>query len=188
MNAWLMLSLSERICGVVRVLRWYLIHTKPARESLAAVNLERQGYYVHLPCLLQSVRRRGQWRECIAPLFPRYLFLRLSEGQQALGPVRSSLGVAGIVQFGASYAIVPDRIITDLRLRADAETGLHRLASRPALIRGASIHITTGPFEGLDGVFEREAGSDRVVVLLNLLGQDAPVRVPADFVLPGCAA
>src|ERR1700680_3333168 len=139
MNAWLMLSLSERICGVVRVLRWYLIHTKPTCENLAAVNLERQGYYVHLPCLLQSVRRRGQWRECIAPLFPRYLFLRLSEGQQALGPVRSSLGVAGIVQFGASYAIVPDRIIADLRLRADAETGLHRLASRPALVRGASI-------------------------------------------------
>jgi transcription antitermination factor NusG len=50
------------------------------------------------------------------------------------------------------------------------------------------VHITTGPFEGLEGVFEREAGCDRVVVLLNLLGQDAQVRVHADFVLPGYAA
>lgn len=170
------------------MLRWYLIHTKPSRESLAEANLQRQGYTVHLPRMLQSVRRHGQWRECIAPLFPRYLFLQLSEGRQALSPVRSSLGVAGIVRFGANYAIVPDQIITELRLRADPETGLHRLANRPVLARGATVHITAGPFEGLDGVFEREAGSARVVVLLNLLGQDASVRVPADFVLAGYAA
>jgi transcriptional antiterminator RfaH len=171
-----------------RMLRWYLIHTKPSRESLAETNLLRQGYKVHLPRMLQSVRRQRQSRECIVPLFPRYLFLQLSEGRQELGPVRSSLGVSGVVRFGASYAIVPDRIIVELCLRADPETGLHRLVSRPALERGAAVHITTGPFEGLDGVFEREAGSARVVVLLNLLGQDVPVRTPADFVLPGCAA
>jgi transcriptional antiterminator RfaH len=176
------------IDGVERVLRWYLIHTKPARESLAAVNLERQGYQVHLPRVVQSDRRRGQWRERVVPLFPRYLFLRLCEGRQALGPVRYSLGVAGIVRFGASYAIVPDRIIDELRERADPETGLHRLVTPPVLVRGATVHFTNGPFEGLDGVFEREAGSARVVVLLNLLGQDTSVRVPAAFVLPGCAA
>jgi transcriptional antiterminator RfaH len=169
-------------------LRWYLIHTKPGCESLAEANLQRQGYAVHLPRVLQSMRRHGQSRERITPLFPRYLFLRLSEGRQALSPVRSSIGVAGIVRFGAKYAIVPDRIITELRRRADPETGLHRLIKPPALTRGAPVHITAGPFEGLHGIFEREAGSDRVVVLLNLLGQDAPVRVPADFVLPGYAA
>jgi transcriptional antiterminator RfaH len=138
--------------------------------------------------MVHSVRRHGHWHECVAPLFPRYLFLQLREGRQALSPVRSSIGVAGIVRFGASYAIVSDQIMSDLRLREDPETGLHRLAKRPCLARGSPVHIATGPFEGLDGVFEREAGSDRVVVLLNLLGQDAQVRIPADFVLPGCAA
>jgi transcriptional antiterminator RfaH len=170
------------------MLRWYLIHTKPAREGLAEANLQRQGYTVHLPRMLHSARRHGQWRECVVPLFPRYLFLHLSEGRQALGPVRSSLGVTGIVRFGARYAIVPDEIILHLRLRADPESGLHRLANRPLLSHGAAVRITTGPFEGLDGVFEREAGSARVVVLLNLMGQDAPVRVPADFVAPADAA
>jgi transcriptional antiterminator RfaH len=137
--------------------------------------------------MVHSVRRAGQWRESIAPLFPRYLFLQLDEGREALGPVRSSVGVAGIVRFGASYAIVSERIMAELREREDPQTGLHRLAKRPLLARGAAVHITTGPFEGLEGVFERAAGSDRVVVLLNLLGQDAQVRIPADFVLPGYA-
>jgi transcriptional antiterminator RfaH len=174
--------------GFGRMLRWYLIHTKPAREALAEENLRRQGYTVHLPRMVHSVRRAGQWRESIAPLFPRYLFLQLNEGCQALGPVRSSVGVAGIVRFGASYAIVSGRIMRELRLREDPQTGLHRLTKRRLLARGAAVHITTGPFKGLDGVFEREAGCDRVVVLLNLLGQDAQVRIPADFVLPGYAA
>jgi transcriptional antiterminator RfaH len=170
------------------MLRWYLIHTKPARENLAEANLQRQGYRVELPRLQHIVQRQGQCRECITPLFPRYLFLQLREGQQSLGPVRSSVGVSDIVRFGADYAIVPDRIIFALRQRADPNTGLHQLRAPPKLARGATVHITMGPFEGLDGVFEREAGPDRVVVLLHLLGQQAPVRVPADLVVAGYAA
>lgn len=44
-----------------------------------------------------------------------------------------------------------------------------------------------GAFEGLQGIFERDAGNERVVVLLKLLGQDAVVRVPGRFLTP-CAA
>jgi transcriptional antiterminator RfaH len=157
--------------GFGRMLRWYLIHTKPVREGVAEENLRRQGYEIYLPRMLQ-----------------RYLFLQLSEGHQALSPVRSSVGVAGVVRFGTRYAIVSHQIITQLRLRADPESGLHYLAKHPSLARGATVRITAGPFEGLDGVFEREAGSARVVVLLNLLGQDAAVRIPADAVAPSYAA
>jgi transcriptional antiterminator RfaH len=170
------------------MLRWYVIHTKPSRESLAEANLRRQGYEVYVPRMAQSLHRRGQWSECIVPLFPRYLFLQLNEGCQALNPVRSSIGVTSIVRFGARYAIVPDQVITQLRSRADPESGLHHLVNRPLLARGASVRITTGPLEGLEGVFEREAGSARVVILLNLLGQESAVRIRADFVAPGCAA
>lgn len=169
------------------MLRWYLIHTKPSGEALAQVNLQRQGYEVYLPRVLQCVRRRGRWRDCVAPLFPRYLFLRLNEGRQCLAPVRSSLGVTDVVRFGQDYAIVPDAIVQDLHSRADPQTGLHRLAV-PPLVTGTPVHIATGAFQGFDAVFERHAGRERVVVLLNLLGQSARVRVPTDFVLPGCAA
>lgn len=169
------------------MLRWYLIHTKPSGEALAESNLGRQGYEVYLPRLVQAVRRSGQWHDRIAALFPRYMFLRLSEGQQALNPVRSTVGVTSIVRFGARFTIVPDQVIRDLRARADPETGLHRLsrAGRPAL--GAPVKIRMGPFDGLEGVFEREAGSERVVVLLRLLGQDARVCVPVDSIAFGQA-
>jgi transcriptional antiterminator RfaH len=162
---------------------WYLIHTKLSVETLAERNLNRQGYEVYLPRALQAVRRSGQWRDRIVALFPRYLFLHLSEGLQALSPVHSTVGVADIVRFGSQYAIVPDRVIHGLRVRADPGSGLHRLNSGVRLAPGDAVRIGMGPFDGLEGVFEREAGVDRVVVLLKLLGQDASVCVSLDSIV-----
>lgn len=163
--------------------RWYLIHTKPSAEPLARKNLERQLYEVYLPRVVQTVRRAGRRFERIVPLFPRYLFLRLHEGQQALGPVASTLGVSRIVGFGSRYTVVTDRVIRDLQERADPETGLHRLSCGAKLAPGSAVRMVLGPFEGLEGVFEREAGEDRVLVLLTLLGQNAPVCVSADSIM-----
>lgn len=164
--------------------RWYLIHTKPSSEALALRNLLRQRYEAHLPRIVQAVRRAGHWHERIAPLFPRYLFLRLKEGEQALRPVASTLGVTSIVRFGSRYAVVPDSVIEDLQARADPLTGLHRLSCGRRLTPGSPVRVAFGLFDGLEGVFEREAGADRVLVLLTVLGRSAPVCVPADSVTP----
>jgi transcriptional antiterminator RfaH len=170
------------------MLRWYLVLTKPSSERIAQANLERQGYEVYLPRLVKTVRRNGRGRDSIVALFPRYLFLHLSEGRQVLSPVHSSVGVSTVVRFGSRYAIVPDHVIHSLRGREDAETGLHRLTDTPPLTLGMPVRVTMGPFDGLEGVFEREEGAQRVVVLLKFLGQDVLVRAPAEFILPSRAA
>lgn len=170
------------------MLRWYLVHTKPGSEVVAQANLTRQGYSVYLPRLIRSERRSGAAIERIVPLFPRYLFLLLREEQQSLVPVRCSLGVTCVVRFGSSYAVVPENVIHELRSRADPMSGLFRLAPSSRLVPGSRVHITAGPFDGLEGVFQHAAGADRVIVLLSLLGHDALVRVPAFEVAPGHAA
>jgi transcriptional antiterminator RfaH len=166
------------------LLRWYLIHTKPLAEAVAQVNLERQGYEIYLPRLVHSTRWRRPPRERIVPLFPRYLFLRLCEGSQALGPVRSSAGVSDVVRFGSRYAVVADEVVGGLLSRADPLTGLHRLAGPGPLMRGDAVRLAAGPFDGLEGIFQRQDGEERAVVLLRLLGQETPVRVPAEWLLP----
>lgn len=165
------------------MLRWYLIYTKPSGEALALTNLVRQHYLAYLPRILRSVRRAGRRYERVGALFPRYLFLRLNEGEQSLAPVRSTVGVAGIVRFGLRYTIVPDRLVHDLQARGDPVTGLHRLNIGGPPRPGAPVRVRRGPFDGLEGVFERTAGADRVVVLLKLLGQNAPVCIPADSIV-----
>lgn len=162
--------------------RWYLVQTKLAGEPTAMRNLARQGYEVYYPRLAESVVRAGKVRERVGALFPRYLFVLVSEGEQALAPINSSKGVAAIVRFGAQYAHVPDAVVEELRGRADPVTGLHRLRT-DALSRGAPVRITGGPFEGLEGVFERRVGSERVTVLLTLLGQNSRVHISNEYVV-----
>ena len=166
------------------IVRWYLIHTKPTREAIAENNLQRQGYQVYYPRLLRPTRIRGRWVNRVASLFPRYLFLRVTVGQQAMGPVCSTVGVANIVRFGYDYTVVPDAVVENLRMRADPASGLHRLQS-PALFEpGSAVRVVAGLFDGLQGVFQRESGEERVVLLLGLLGRDTLVQLPAAFVLP----
>jgi transcriptional antiterminator RfaH len=168
--------------------RWYLVRTKPNGEGSARLNLERQGYEVYSPRLSQLLPFRGRWRDRIVPLFPGYLFMGLDEGRQALSPAQSTPGVAAVVRFGASYAIVPDEVVRELRARANPETGLHRLCLPARLAPGAPVRIVAGPFLGLEGVFQREAGADRAIVLLSVLGQSASVGVPAANVVARRAA
>jgi transcriptional antiterminator RfaH len=167
--------------------RWYLIHTKPAAESIAEANLGRQGFRVYYPRLLRTVCIRARRVSRVAPLFPRYLFLSLDVGNQTMAPVRSTVGVADIVRFGYAYAAVPSVVVTELQGRSDPVTGLHSL--RQAQHEpGAAVTIVGGVFDGLEGIFHSRCGSDRVVVLLKLLGREAPVRIPTEFVLPQTSA
>jgi len=163
--------------------RWYLVHTKPSAEGTARSNLERQGYEVYYPQLARTVRRGGRWKETVAALFPRYLFIRVLHGLQSFGPIRSTLGVSEVVRFGSEYAVVPAGVIRGLKERTDPVTGLHRLKPR-TLSRGVPIRIADGALRGLEGVFERDIGSDRVLVLLKLLGESTSVDVSIDFIVP----
>lgn len=154
------------------------------REVVAEVNLRRQGYDVYYPRLLRPTRIRGRWVDRVAALFPRYLFFRLAVGHQAMGPVRSTVGVASIVRFGSDYTVVPDAVVENLRMRADPKTGLHRLHDHALFKPGSNVRVVAGAFDGLEGVFQRESGDERVVLLLGLLGRDTLVQIPAAFVLP----
>jgi transcriptional antiterminator RfaH len=162
--------------------QWYLVHTKPLAERTAQANLERQGYVTYLPRLLQIARRQQRWLESVGPLFPRYLFLHLDAQQQSLRPVHSTIGVSNIVRFGMRCTVVRDEVIEELRSRADPATGLHKLQAAARFARGTRVRITAGPFCGINGIFERADGDERVMILLNLLGHEMPVGFPTELV------
>ncbi|MGB5832085.1 MAG: transcription/translation regulatory transformer protein RfaH [Thiohalocapsa sp.] len=162
---------------------WYVVHTKPRKESLAEANLQRQDFETYLPSYKRIARHRNTWREIIEPLFPRYLFLRIDPNQQTVAPIRSTLGVTTLVTFGHRLAPVSDEIIDAIRHNAEAQTGL-RIASEHHFKRGDSVAITAGPFEGLQGIFETSSGAQRVALLLDILGKSARVVLNRSEVKP----
>jgi len=161
---------------------WYAVYTKPRQETLAEKNLERQRYEVYFPRLKRTRRYRRRWTEVIEPLFPRYLFAYLREGQDNFAPIRSTYGVVDIVRFGGVPRPVPEGLIEALQAHEDQTQKVH-LDSwkwRP----GMQVEILEGPFAGLKGIFAAERAEDRVVILLQLLGRTNRVTFPRDNVVP----
>jgi transcriptional antiterminator RfaH len=161
---------------------WYAVMCKPRREELAEANLLNQGYQVFLPRLAIQRRRDGKWVDTVEPLFPRYLFLATANERQSLAPVRSTLGVSNLVRFGGQPATIPEAVVESLRQRQDPGTGA--CAQRSQFKRGAAVQLQAGPFSGLEGVFDIEAGENRVFVLLDFLGKINKVKVDRDWLVP----
>lgn len=161
---------------------WYTVLCKTRGEALAEANLANQGYRVYLPRLLSQRRRAGKWVDVIEPLFPRYMFLKPRDAAQSLAPVRSTLGVAALVRFSGQPAVVPDSVIEELRQREDPTVGMH--TGRDLFKAGDVVKFLDGPFVGLEAVFSRKSGEERVIVLLEILGKTNRLKVESDWLAP----
>lgn len=162
---------------------WYVVCTKPRKESIAEVNLQRQDFETYLPWIRRAARRKDKWVDVIEPLFPRYLFLRLDLGQQSVAPIRSTVGVTSLVTFGHRLTPVPDAAISTLRQSEDSQSGLHRPPGH-GFQKGDAVSIISGPFEGLCGIFEQSSGAQRVAILLDILGKSSRVVLDRYSVAP----
>lgn len=159
---------------------WYLVHTKPRQEQRALDNLQRQGYPCFLPMVPVERVRNGRVQVEQQALFPRYLFIRLGSGRDALAwaPVRSTLGVTRLVTFGHQPARVPSGLVEQLQ-RQVAELCA---APQPLFQPGQAVRITHGPFAGLECVYQMPDGNQRALVLLTLMQRPVTVAVPVQHI------
>ena len=130
---------------------WYLVYSKPQKESIARENLERQGYHSYLPLMRTRRRRSGRYVSIVEPMFPRYLFVHLSDETDNWGPIRSTIGVANLVRFGMHAARVPENLITLMQERD--QQGIQVLKS-PEVNPGDHVRIVQGVMAGYDAIFQ----------------------------------
>lgn len=156
--------------------RWFVIHTKAGGERLAEGNLTRQGFEVYLPFRIKTARRGNKGVGTKTPLFPRYLFIRIDLSDEPWRKINNTFGVSYIVSFGDRPAPVQDHVIDEIRSR-ETEEGVIDLSKLQTLAQGDRIKIADGAFTDRTGIFQCSADKDRVIVLLNLLGRQATVKV-----------
>lgn len=153
---------------------WYAVHTHPRKEQVALENLQRQGFDSYLPVLQVQKVRRGKAQMVQEAMFPRYLFVRLDSSAQgrSWSPIRSTLGVRTLVQFGGKPAKVAHELIDWLRQREHNFDPLHLFNP------GDTVSITEGPFKGLEALYQGVDGEHRALILLEILSK--PVRMAVD--------
>jgi transcriptional antiterminator RfaH len=158
--------------------RWYVVHTQPQNETRAEINLRRQGFTTYLPRYLRT-RRHARRTETVArPLFPRYIFVDLNLARDRWRAIQSTFGVSNLVFAGDTPLPMPDGIVDQIRLREGGD-GFVTLGLPAGIGPGSRVRLMDGVFADSKGVLERIADNRRVAILLELLGREVRVFVPA---------
>jgi len=160
---------------------WYVVQTQVNAEAKAARNLVRQGFEIYLPRYLRRRSHARKIEKVAAPLFPRYLFVRIDMATQRWRSIQSTFGVSRLVCNGPDPAPIAQQILSSLKARED-ESGYVKLDQRPKFALGAKVRVLAGVFAENLGLFDGLADRDRVAILLDLLGRKVRVSIEADMV------
>ena len=95
-------------------------------------------------------------------------------------------GIVQLVRFGEHPAIVPDRVVAELRAR-ESDNGIIDLdngqGSASRFQPGQWVRIEEGALIDQIGLFQTRIDAERVYILLNLLGRDVRVAVDANALI-----
>jgi len=150
--------------------------SKPQKDAYAEEQLNNQGYTTYRPLAIRERRHRGKVIKITESLFPRYLFINLDAVNDNWAPIQSTYGVSSMVRFGDLPLSVPDTLIDQLRQQ---ESQFQENAiDLDRFQRGDVVSIGNGSFEGLNAVFERYSGEERVILLMNILNAQTKVAIP----------
>jgi len=162
-------------------LAWFCVRTQLKHEHIASANLRLvPGIEVFCPRIRyrRSTRRGPVW--FTESLFPSYIFARFDWRTQ-LRLVYHSAGVATIVHFGSRWPTIPDQTVEELQTQVGEEE-LRVIDAEPQV--GEAVQISGGAFHGLQGIVTRLLPSrTRVAILLDFLGRQTMVEVPAQDVV-----
>ena len=146
---------------------WHLIYTKPHQEKVAFDNLIRQNYQCYLPLIHKEKILRGKKILSKEPMFPRYLFVRLGhDGQQNWSPIRSTIGVSHLVNFGGLAASLDDETMDNLQQK------IGKALVAKVFSIGDKVEILKGPFKGMEAIFNTYKGEERAMLLLNFMAKN----------------
>ena len=146
---------------------WYLVKTKSKQEDIAILNLENQNFHVYCPYAL--IRNKNE------VLFPGYIFIQLDKDTQNWSPIRSTKGVLHFVRFGLSYAKIPDNIIEFIK--TNQLNTAEKLKNINKFKSGDKVQITDGVFKNCIAIFKSYKSDERVILLMNLLGQQQKLTI-----------
>jgi transcriptional antiterminator RfaH len=155
---------------------WYVVHTKPRQELIALENLERQGYSCYLPMFRAFKPRAGKLVDSKEPMFARYLFIAVDSSFEGKGmsPIRSTRGVHEFVRFGKEPAEIAVELLDAIRSREQEQQRNPERLFRA----GDRVKVVSGPFAGLESIYQAQTAEQRSLILLELLSRPTKVNVP----------
>ncbi len=154
---------------------WFAVYTAPRHEKSALAQLVGKAVECFLPVYGQQRRWKNGIRKRIEyPLFPGYLFVRISEGERLR--VLQTSGVLYVVGNKAVDGRLHDEEVEAMRAGC-AHAGLEPHADASA---GVLVRVLAGPFTGAEGYAQGQGNELSVIIKLSLIQRSFAMRVHAD--------
>lgn len=155
---------------------WCVLNTKPHCEQLVYDALSVREIKAYLPLWkpLPGARDRAKAR----PFFPCYLFANTDAATTLCSSLEYLPGVRHLLKVGDQPACISPAEIEQIRSRIQELENQITDAQGQPLVPGDRVRILSGPFQGMDAIFDqRLSSSERVRILINFLRQRTPLAV-----------
>ena len=156
---------------------WFALQVHTRREKTVADLLRFRGCDPFLPLHLERKRWSDRMKRVKTPLFPGYLFCRLSDRNQ--GFALFTPGVIRIIGSGSHPIPVEEAEITAIHRLVDAG-----VPSRPwpFLEMGTKVRVDQGSLCGLEGILVDGTEQNRLVISVTLLQRSVALEIERDWV------
>ena len=114
-------------------------------------------------------------------LFPGYIFIHLDKKTDNWSPIRSTKGVVNFIRFGVIFAQVPNNVIEFIKTNQLITT--EKLKNINNFKPDDKVQITDGVFKNCLAIFKSYKSDERVILLMNILGQQQAITIKQESVI-----
>jgi transcriptional antiterminator RfaH len=166
---------------VAKVYHWYVLYTKTKHEAVAECYLKSCGIETFLPRhkVLHQWSDRKKWIE--EPLFPSYIFARLSNKEFEKSLQHSSIFCC--IKSGNYPCILPDSQIDSIR--AILEHKICFSVSNKTFEPGDQVEIGSGLLAGRKAEVVKCKGKEELILRLDCINQNLVITTSCRFVRIG---
>lgn len=163
--------------------RWYVVHTYSGHENKVAITLKQRAehggytdriFKIFVPHQQKIVVSEGKKRSVEEKLFPGYMMVLMTMGDDSWYVVRTTPGVTGFVGMGSTPTPLAETEVKSLMKFAKMEAP--KFEAKFSV--GDSVRVSEGPFKDFLGkVDEVNDEQGKVKVLVSVFGRETPLEL-----------
>jgi len=160
---------------------WYAVQTLPRHEKKVAGELRRKGIESFLPLFPEKHQWSDRERVVDVPLFPQYVFVRITVEPTARIAVLRTSGVNSFVGARGLGVTIPENEIAAVQSVIE-----HRLCPSPCSFVevGKRVRIRGGSLDGVQGILLGLKGDETLVISVELIQKSLTISVKGFRVEP----
>ena len=160
---------------------WFAVHTRSRFEKKVLSQLQEKGIETFLPLLSAKHKWSDRLRVVQQPLFPGYVFVRISVRKDPRIAVLRTIGVTSFVGLRGVGTPIPADEIHAIQMVLEQRVPFRLF---PYLNIGRRVRIRGGCFDGIEGILTAISGDDSLVVSVHLLRRSIAMRISGYQVEP----